>query len=469
MPIQIIDKIKQKNNADFKIADAIDLNYNDEISVKEALDELYESGGGVFYLSDVKDIENLTSAKQGSLVYIPALGSADERLYIIHEVQRNADGTTTVVDYSELKTGGGASTVPTLSYIDSMPEGERIYKTVDDDIVLQFHFFSSTYGNGNYRIYRDGSLVKSFSDVKGNVLINLGKLATETTYVFTVTATDYLGIPAPETLMFTVVVGGVKLTSTFDQTITNTVFETDSNITVPYTLSCSDTSAVLYIDCEIKDGSDNSIRQERIDVSSHPVSGYWEVGTIPNRGAYTLTMQAHSTDGLFSSDKLEYKFNVLRQGEIAIISTFDSFGVNTDTYITIPFRVSTTVANYLTMRGTLFKLENGSWTEVKTTGTSGISCTNGITGYWSIGYLEQGTYKYELSATTIDGGVASLEKAVEEFEIAQSQYSRVEPVSANLMAWFDANDKRNSDSDRNIWYNKTSLGDSYRIYHKSHQ
>lgn len=464
MPIQIIDKIKQKNNADFKIADAIDLNYNDEISVKEALDELYESGGGVFYLSDVKDIENLTSAKQGSLVYIPALGDADERLYIVHEVQKNADGTTTVTNYSELKTGGGTSTVPTLSYIDSMPEGERIYKTVDDDIVLQFHFFSSTYGNGNYRVYRDGSLAKSFSDVKGNVLINLGKLATETTYVFTVTATDYLGIPAPETLMFTVVVGGVKLTSTFDQTITNTVFETDSNITVPYTLSCSDTSAVLYIDCEIKDGGDNSIKQERIDVSSHPISGYWEVGTIPNRGAYTLTMQAHSTDGLFSSDKLEYKFNVLRQGEIAIISTFDSFGVNTDTYITIPFRVSTTVANYLTMRGTLFKLENGSWTEVKTTGTSGISCTNGITGYWSIGYLEQGTYKYELSATTIDGGIVSLEKAVEEFEITQSQYNRVEPVTANLMAWFDANDKRNSDSDRNIWYNKTSLGDSYRIY-----
>ena len=197
MPIQIIDKIKQKNNADFKIADAIDLNYNDEISVKEALDELYESGGGVFYLSDVKDIENLTSAKQGSLVYIPALGDADERLYIIHEVQKNADGTTTVTNYSELKTGGGTSTVPTLSYIDGMPEGERIYKTVDDDIVLQFHFFSSTYGNGNYRVYRDGSLVKSFSDVKGNVLINLGKLATETTYVFTVTATDYLGIPAP--------------------------------------------------------------------------------------------------------------------------------------------------------------------------------------------------------------------------------------------------------------------------------
>lgn len=466
MPIQIIDKIKQKNNADFKIADAIDLNYNDEISVKEALDELYENGGGVFYLSDTTDIDNLTTARQGSLVYIPAASDTeDEHLYIIHEVVKNSDGTTTVTNYSELKTGGGGiGAVPELKYVDSMPEGERIYKTVNDDIILQFHFFSATYGNGNYRIYRDGSLLKSFSDTKGNVLVNLGKIAVETTYTFTVTATDYLGIPAPETLSFTVIVGGAKLTSTFDQTITNTVFENTTEIVVPYTVSCSDISAVMYIDCEIKDKNDNTVKQERIDISAHPSSGYWEVGCLTDRGAYTLTMQAHTTDGLFSSEKLEYKFNILQQGEIAIISTFDSFGVNTDTYITIPFRVTTTVANYLTMRGVLYRLDGSNWVEHKTTGTSGISCTNGITGYWSIGYLDQGTYKYELSATTVDGGISSLESATEEFEIAQSQYSRVEPVSANLIAWFDANDKRNSDTDRNIWYNKTSLGDSYRIY-----
>ena len=46
MPIELIDKIKQKNNGSFKLMDAQDVQYDDTgMSVKEKLDEL-ETGEG---------------------------------------------------------------------------------------------------------------------------------------------------------------------------------------------------------------------------------------------------------------------------------------------------------------------------------------------------------------------------------------------------------------------------------------
>ena len=86
--------------------------------------------------------------------------------------------------------------------IPSMPEGTKMYLKDNEELILKFNFTANTYGDGKYRVYRDGVLLKSFSAAKGNVIVNLGKITMDGTFNITVTATDYLTIPAPETLSY---------------------------------------------------------------------------------------------------------------------------------------------------------------------------------------------------------------------------------------------------------------------------
>ena len=234
MAIEIIDKIKQKNNGDFKLMDAEDVNYDGTKSVKEALDEIAISGGSTYYIQNKNEILTIKNAKKGSLIYIPKSGNDNELLFIVHEVDENSDGTTTIVDYTELKLGGGSNSIPSLTYVSAMPENQNVYVTMENDVILRFNFTSPTYGTGNYRIYRNGSLVSTVVGEKGNVIVNLGKLTANGSYEYTVTATDYLGIPAPESLTFVVVCGGLELESSFDLTVRDTIFEVDTEISVPY-------------------------------------------------------------------------------------------------------------------------------------------------------------------------------------------------------------------------------------------
>ena len=472
MSIEIIDKLKPKNGQSFKLMDAEDVAYDETISVKEAIRTL--GNANIFYLQDKTQILNLTNAQQGSLIYVAQHDDVQETLFIIDEVTMNEDGTTSIADYHELKLGGGGgNSIPSLTYVKEMPENEKVYVTTETDLILRFNFTSPTYGTGNYKIYRNGSLIQSLTSDKGNVIVNLGKLPTNGSYEFTVTATDFLSIPAPETLTFTVVCGGLELTSSFDQTLATSIFETDTTINVPYTISCSDTTAQVKLIGKIINESNKTIKEEIINISESQASGYWNVGVIDVRGKYTLTLQGYTGEtlddngnGIFKSSELSYTFNVLSTGEIAIISELDTSNLNTETYLTIPFRITTKVANYVLMRGKLYKKnpDTGEFELLKETPTSGISATVNVTGYWSVGLVEDGTYRYELIGSTADGGIVSLQNAIGEFDVVEATYTKVQPVTSNLIAWFDANEKRNSDEDRNIWYNNTKLGDTYRIY-----
>ena len=472
MAIEIIDKIKQKNNGDFKLMDAEDVNYDGTKSVKEALDEIAIGGGSTYYIQNKNEILSIKNAKKGSLIYVPRSENDEEMLFIVHEVEENGDGTTKISDYTELKLGGGGNnTIPSLSYVDIMPENQNIYVTTENEVVLRFSFSSPTYGTANYRVYRNGSLVSTLVADKGNVIINLGKLSTNGTYEFTVTATDYLGIPAPETLTFTVICGGLELESSFDLTVRDSIFEVDSEIIVPYIVNCSDMKSKIKIYGKVLDNNGRTIKEEIIKINSSSESGYWNVGKIETRGKYTLILQGYTGEtvdeegnGIFKSEQLSYVFNILATNEIAIISELDVTNINTETFLTIPFKITTKVAKYVLMRGKLFKKNNdGEYELYKETDISGISSTVNVVNYWSIGIVPEGTYRYELVGSTVDGGIVSLDNAIGEFDVAVAIYNKIQPVTSNLIAWFDANEKRNSDSDRNIWYNNTKLGDTYRI------
>ena len=115
------------------------------------------------------------------------------------------------------------------------------------------------------------------------------------------------------------------------------------------------------------------------------------------------------------------------------------------------------------MRGKLYKKENEQWVVKKQTPTEGKLCMMNVTDYWALGILEEGNYKIELTGYTRDGGMQSLENSVTEFYVEQASYEKVKPITANLLCYFDANEKRNSDAEPNVWYNNKNLDESYRI------
>ena len=411
----------------------------------------------------------LQEAVVGKLFYVLEDETSEKEpgFYIVLSVKENEEGKMVpdVVDRINKK----ENNVPTLSYDDSMPEGTKMYLTDKDDLVLKFNFKSNTYGDGKYRVYRDGVLIRAFSAAKGNVLVNLGPITMDGTFNITVTATDYLTIPAPETLSYTVIVGGLKLTSGFEETLANTIYEIGNVIEFPYSATVSDINAVMKMKIKLLFGEE-VVQEDTFTLQGSTVNTVWTSAPVEKRGQYRLVAQAYTgesledkTLGTFVSNKLSYDFNVLQENEIAISTSLQQDQTDDHTYLSVPFKITSKIANYFVMRGELSKEENGEWVLVKTTPGNGITSTVNITNYWSIGKLEIGKYRLKLAAFTVDGGIKSLEDIDKELLVVESSYERVEPITANLIAWFDANDKRNNDDNPDVWENKKSLGDTYRI------
>ncbi len=412
-----------------------------------------------------------SNAFVGMLFYIVSDESDDDNpgFYIITSVKETEDGKKIPATWDKINKK--ESTIPSLTYDASMPEGTKMYLKEDEDLILKFNFNANTYGDGKYRVYRDGVLIRSWNGAKGNVIVNLGPISTEGSFTITVTATDYLTIPAPETLSFRVIVGGLKLTSTFDQTLLNTVYEEGDVIEFPYTATVADLNAVMKLDMSIADASTGElVSHELVTLDGVNISSVWTSNPIPKRGQYRLVAQAYTgeslddtTEGAFTSNKLSYDFRVLMPNEIAIMSELKIDQIDDNTYLSIPFRIISRIASYFVMKGELYKDNLGTWELVNETSGTGILTAVNITNYWSVGKQEIGKYRFILRAYTVDGGIESVEPAIQNVTVVESTYQRVEPIKANLVAYFDANDKRNNDEFPDIWKNSGGLADTYRI------
>ena len=413
-----------------------------------------------------------SKASVGSLFYVTADESDEGRpgFFIITSVQEDENGKKIPATWDKINKK--ESSVPSLTYDSTMPEGTRIYLKDNQDLIIRFNFSSITYGDGKYRVYRDGSLVRAWTGAKGAVMANLGPITTDGTYEITVTATDYLTIPAPETLTFKVIVGGLKLSSTFEETLLSAIYEEGDVIEFPYKASLADSSVRMKLKLNIEDiNTGMAVAEDILDLEGTYVDTVWTSQPITKRGLYRITAQAYTgesvndaTEGNYTSGKLEYQFRVLAENEIAIIDELKNIQYDSNMYFSIPFRTVSKIADYFVMRGIIEKNINGEWVKINETSDTGISCRVNVTNYWSVGKLEAGEYKYTLKAYTVDGLVETRESAVRQVTIVESTYQKVPYIdNANLIAYFDANTKRNNDGSPEIWSNSAKTGDKYRI------
>lgn len=438
MPTIVTDTIKQANDVQFPIADSNDVK------------------GGPFSKANVAEMNSIPPdfKTQGCLCYV-----IDEKVTYRYE------------DNVWVPFGVMETSVPELSYDFTNPAGKKIYYKLGEQMNIICKFASTTYGDCTIRVYKDNVLFKTITSPKGTISLDLGRADTEGTFSFRVAGQDYLGIAAPDDLRYTVVVGGLTLTSTFGQVIASTI-ETTTNVAVGYAVKSSDSSSQVKIKfILLKD--QNQVKTEDVNTNSSESNGSWTIGTL-ERGLYTLTLQAYTgidleddTDGALVSTKLSFQFNVLTEGEIAIIAELDPSGITDDTAISIPFRCSAKGISKLLMKGTVSRIviEDGIETleEAAVTPSSGITCTSDITSYWFVGRLPIGSYRYNLKAYTLDSQKVSKDPAIGDFEVAEGVYEKLEPVAANMIAWFDANDMRNNSENPDIWTNRATTGSRYNI------
>ena len=416
-----------------------------------------------------------SKASVGSLFYVIAdendasEAGAEPGFYIVTSIKEE-NGVKIPATWDKINKKD--NNIPKLSYDASMPEGTKIYLNDTDELIVKFNFSASTFGDGKYRVYMNGSLLKSWSGPKGNVVANLGRITADGTYEITVSATDYLTVPAPETLSFTAIVGGLKLTSTFDQTLLSAIYEEGDYIEFPYIVSLADASQTMKMKFSlVNNNNGETVFDDSIPLQGTYMSAIWQSPVINKSGLYTLTAQAFTgksvtdtSEGVFVSNKLEYTVRILKENEIAIIDESKGIQYNNNMYVSIPFKIISKIADYFVMKGELYRDNNGSLELVTKTNDTGISSKVNVVNYWSVGKLPIGNYQYKIKGYTVDGLVES-EEVIVSLEVVESQYKRVPYVNnANLIAYFDANTKGNNDGSPNIWDNSSEhTGDKYRI------
>ena len=425
-----------------------------------------------------EDIANLKNVGQGALIYVKSdvNKNGEENMYVVTK-DKLVDGQVAPEVYVALSTFA-KSQVPTLRYDESVPEGKNIYLNKEDELILKFFFSSDTYGDGKFRIWKNGALVRSFDASKGNVLINMGAFDVNGEYKVEVAATDYFGTPAPNNLLYKVIVGGLDLSSTFDETILSAIYEVGDEIKVPYVARVGDKQQKIktvftVTRTTIKNGvTETKTFTDVVDSGSNEVMTTWNNKTFfESRGLYHLKIQAYTgesltdtTEGTFISNILEYDFRVLEKNEIGVLSNFED-QTDTNVYVSIPFKLTRKNTAYLTMRGVLKQKQGNNWVEYSKTEDTGITVACNTINYWPLGRLPEGEYQYEISGWTTDFGQESIDSAIAKFKVVKSSYQPVMPVTSSLIAWFDANDRRNNDDDKNIWENKKDFGldAKYRI------
>ena len=428
MAIELISKIKQKNNGDFKLVDACDVEYENP-----SMDSISEN-------------------------HIDNVADALDAMYSI------------------------INTAPSLSYVEDegFREGERKYWEIGEQMRLVFSFSSSASGKCSITILRNGFTFKTFNSNKGRIVVDLGEATDQNNYVYTVSAVDSLGRDADRELTFNHIVGGVTLASTFDSIIESTIFTANvsSDIDIPASISYAEDNKPRSIIYSIVNKSNNDIvvSGEYGCGNSNWSSAINLTGVMFNStGVYTITLQGKViVDGVdVLSNVLKYDFAVITANTIAVTVVNSKLeDITTSDNASITFRTITNVnaltqANSLAVRCYLYAINEGVETLSKQIYFSNIS--SGDVKTWNIGRVSEGDYRYELVGEPIGGSSSSINQdtASGTFYVAYSEVVGDKYETSNLIAYFDANDMDNNNNNPNIWKSKNS-GLSNYYYIKLH-
>lgn len=423
---------------------------------RKTLVDALKDDNGIIIVETKEELKTVNS-KEGLIAYVK-----DEKLNYQYTYDKD------ILDWHELYTG---TKPPVLKVAEGGHVNNSKIFLSDIPETLIFDFSTTNAGGASYLyIERDGTNIGQVKINGGSVQYVLKDIPTGT-YTYSFSAKDGFLLPS-NSITYTIVSGGLKLTSTFDETIKD-IFVYDgegspinTKITAHYTLESAydknntddnETNDVKIIEKVTKDGS-IILNNTKTKVNS----GTYSV-EIPNTGTgkYILTLSASTKDGdtTVTPNPLMYTFNVISTKEISILVNTDKFNNYYDTNARVSIPVILTMYNNNTFTVNI-KVKNSSAAIIT---EKEYNCISGL-NLCTIGSLKAGTYSLEVTAYNKDKTITKT-ITVKGLTIATSSYEMLSHTTDGLIAYYDAKYYSNSDtSSRNIWKNQiTTVSESNRI------
>lgn len=326
--------------------------------------------------------------------------------------------------------GGGGSALPTIKsdFTDcSIDKGT--------DAVIPIFFSSPNMGDGTAYILVDNIQVDSVGIKQGNNNIRVkAQYLTHTDNKVAIYAKDRAGIVTNQ-LIWTIIAGGIDLTSTFDYEVDYGITDT---IRIPYTIDTGISgTATLYftIDNNTTEYTCSNgvnyldINASDIGLGTHPVSMY-------------------ATIDKYTSKTLSFNIVIISTTELYLSSTFISGSEFTyGELVPINYRLSKQSTEefnvYLKINDVIKK------TQKLTVGSY----------FWTLTSLPVGTHKITIQAVSLD---YSEDKSIDlEVVIVEGEYTPVEEYKLGLLCDLNAVGRNNDDDaviNRNLWIDSSGNG-----------
>lgn len=430
-----------------EIDNSLDSHNKSILNIQNKLGEVNE---GNFFIVENIEQRNLLQKKEGIIAYVK------------NEKQNYQYGyENDELDWHEFNSGNKA---PVLKVAEGGHTNNSKIFLSDVPETLVFEFSTTNAGGTSYLyVERDGVSVGQVRINGGSVQFVLKDVPTGT-YTYSFSAKDGFQLPS-NTITYTVVSGGLKLSSDFGEEIKRLfVYDGEgsplnTDIAVIYKLDSAydinntdadNTNDVKVIEKVTKNGK-VVVNQTKTKVNS----GTYTL-EIPNSGVgtYVVSLTASTKDGdtTISPAPLTYTFNVVSTKDISILidtSKFEGY-YDTNSRVSIPITLAMYDNNSFTVHLTV---KNASGTPVEGLSDKIYSCTSGLNSC-TIGNLPKGTYSIEVVAYNKDNSISKSATATG-LKIVKSDYQLRTHTTDSLIAYYDAYYQSNEDTDsRGKWINR---------------
>ena len=327
-------------------------------------------------------------------------------------------------------TGGGGGVMPTITSDFEITKSDGV-----SEISIPIFFNSPSLGEGLAYVLINNVEVSTQTIQQGNNNIIVPPLGAGRNIIISIYVKDRAGLLSNQ-MNWTVTSGGISLTMLTD---TNANYGTTSRIVLAYTIVC--------------------MTNEDIKVFFNVDDVLYEADGINGYNTYEITglgIGVHKIEYWASSGEYETKHSVftlivVSTDEIIISTEFNSeVEYESGIPISIPYRVAIDRDEDFTVN-----------TYINDVLDRTIITRPGQL-YWTITSLDAGIYTLKIEAYSEKLGVSNYI----EFSctVIEGEYTRIQPVMDNsLLAWFDATDRTNNDSDRDIWTDKFR-GNKAKLY-----
>lgn len=324
--------------------------------------------------------------------------------------------------------GGGGSAVPTIT------------STFDQDIcekgeILTIPLFFQTPNVGAGTAYISINNVEvDFQTVNmGNNNLKVGPL-TELNNTISIYVKDRSG-QASNLLTWKVVCGGLELTLDFDY---DRDFSVTDRIEMPFNLiSATNDPITVHL----------TVKYDKYEMQG--ANGY-NVFTFPELGVGVHPVSLYAVAGRYQTKPINFNLVIVNAAELYVSTTFDGGEFEYGDLVQIEYRIS--------------KLSTELFHVTFYVDETVVKQSSQQVGkyFWTLNNLNVGDHQLKIEVVGVEGDSASLEWTI---SIKEGEYNLVQPVTAGLLAWFDASHRTNYDSDRTTWKDKSGNNVQATLHH----